>query len=58
MPAGQSQLLRDGRWLEEINQRLELPEYKTKRAYVELECLDDRVRLTVKDEGLGFNWRT
>lgn len=55
--ADKSLLLREGRWLDEINRRLETPAYSAKQVRVELECLSDRVRLTVKDEGPGFNWR-
>ena len=55
--AEKSQLLREGRWLDEINRRLEMPEHVAKQVLVDLECLEACVRLTVKDEGRGFNWR-
>lgn len=46
-----------GIWLEEVERRLGLPEHASKTVRVELE-LDGRggVRLTIRDEGPGFEW--
>ncbi len=52
-----SKLLRSGAWESEVLRRLELPEYRERRVRVDLKKLPDCTRLTVTDEGDGFDWR-
>jgi CheY-like chemotaxis protein len=52
-----SELLRGGRWTDEIERRLQLPEYANRRVRALLDSASDRVTLTVIDEGRGFDWR-
>jgi CheY-like chemotaxis protein len=51
-----SELLRAGKWLDEVERRLQLPENIDKRVRVLLDNAEDRVSLTVIDEGKGFDW--
>lgn len=50
-----SNLLRKGIWEDEITHRLALPEYAGKTVKVVLENKDDEIRLTISDEGEGFD---
>jgi len=45
-----------GLWQAEIEKRLQLPEYKDKRVTVNLQKSQERVTLTIADEGNGFDW--
>jgi DNA-binding response OmpR family regulator len=42
---------------EEIGRRLELPEYRTKCGHLYFESGEDELRVRIKDEGHGFDWR-
>jgi DNA-binding response OmpR family regulator len=55
--ADKSELLKNAAWESEVERRLELPEYRDKRARAYLRLLHDRTVLTVTDEGAGFDWR-
>ncbi|MBI1274835.1 hypothetical protein GC177_02555 [bacterium] len=51
-----STLLRNGSFGKELNQRLALPENKEK--YIEIKCERDGcfIRLSIRDQGKGFDW--
>ncbi|MDX1631686.1 MAG: response regulator [Thermoanaerobaculia bacterium] len=51
-----SELLEEGRWREEVRRRLEMPEYRDRWAEVRYERTEDAVRVTIADEGEGFEW--
>jgi len=51
-----SNLLRDAGWEAEVTRRLELPEYRNRLVHVDLQCRADRIDLTIRDEGAGFDW--
>lgn len=50
-------LMQSGRWRDEIDRRLQLPEYRGRVARVRVETLTDLVRFVIRDEGAGFDWR-
>lgn len=50
-----SSLLQQGSWEREILQRLELPEYADRKVHVLLEHKGNELRLTIADEGKGFD---
>lgn len=51
-----TRLNNEGRWLEEVTRRLELPEYRDKKIQVSYVRNDDVITLRIKDDGNGFNW--
>lgn len=51
-----SDLLSSNSWQAEIDRRLSLDEYRNRRVRVEFERHDDEVRITIRDEGSGFDW--
>ncbi|HEX7705243.1 MAG TPA: response regulator [Thermoanaerobaculia bacterium] len=51
-----TELNESGRWAEEIQRRLQLPENLLKRVSVTFERDDHEIRITVIDEGAGFDW--
>ena len=52
-----SALLREGRLEAEVAARLALPEYRYREVEVVFARLDDRIELTITDQGDGFDWR-
>jgi DNA-binding response OmpR family regulator len=50
-------LLEQNNWLSETTRRLSLPAYRDKKVHIHLERHDDRIALTIRDEGMGFDWR-
>jgi anti-sigma regulatory factor (Ser/Thr protein kinase) len=50
-------LLREGKWEEEIERRLALPEYANRKVDVELSSDKNNCCLTIADEGKGFAWK-
>lgn len=46
-----------GRWEEELDRRLALPEHESKRVEVSFERDASEIRITVRDMGAGFDWR-
>jgi len=50
-----AQLLRQGRWLEEIEQRLSSPACADKRAIVDYHRSETRFEVRIRDEGNGFD---
>jgi DNA-binding response OmpR family regulator len=55
--AEKAKLLNEGRWHEELEQRVHLPQYKDKMAEVYFERTADTYTVQVKDCGQGFNWK-
>lgn len=45
-------------WLEEIERRLSLPEYKDKLVEVEYTRTQTEIQIKVSDQGDGFDWQT
>lgn len=56
--AEKNQLLVDGRWLEEVEARLEHPDYSGRLVSVVLEKIATACRVTITDQGKGFDWQT
>jgi hypothetical protein len=54
--AEKSRLLGEGRWLDEVEARLKLPEYAGRVVDVVLERTDAVCRVTITDQGRGFDW--
>ena len=50
-------LINEDNWLDEVEKRLELEEYKNRRASVEVQRTDKELRYIVRDEGKGFDWQ-
>lgn len=51
-----SDLIAANAWQAEVDRRLGLEEYRNRRVRVEFERHDDEVRITIRDEGSGFDW--
>ena len=54
--AEKSRLLRDGRWEEEVDARLNIEQYASRRVQVQLDKTDTSCTVTVTDQGDGFDW--
>ena len=52
-----TELLMEGRWQEEVERRLGLPEYRERFVEVLFEHLPQAIRFTIRDQGEGFDWR-
>lgn len=55
--AEKSQLLRSGRWHNEIQRRLQMADYRDRSVEVIFQRLPDSLCFTIRDQGDGFNWR-
>lgn len=53
-----TRLLTDRRWRKEIDARLDAPEHRDKYVTVRFQRLPGETRITVRDEGRGFDWRS
>lgn len=55
--ADKSRLIREDRWQQEVDHRLQLPQYKDR--YVEIQFLrqPDFLQFTIVDQGAGFDWQ-
>ncbi|MBT5231721.1 MAG: response regulator [Methylococcales bacterium] len=51
-----TELLKQGRWLEEVNERQAQDQYKNKVVNIVCAKHKDRVSVTITDEGEGFDW--
>ncbi|MBF0294510.1 MAG: response regulator [Magnetococcales bacterium] len=51
-------LFLENRWEEEIAHRLQLPEYRDRKASVELTRTREELRLVITDQGNGFDWQS
>ena len=56
--AEKSRLLSEGRWLEEVEARLKHTNYSSRLVDVSLEKTDTACRVTITDQGGGFDWLT
>lgn len=52
-----SELNAAGRWEEELERRQAMPEHGSKLVDVTFERDDDEIRITIRDEGQGFDWK-
>jgi DNA-binding response OmpR family regulator len=52
-----TQLILEGQLQEEIDRRLNLPENRDKWAYLSFEAEERCLRVRIKDQGAGFDWR-
>jgi DNA-binding response OmpR family regulator len=52
-----SELLNEGRWMDEVERRLGLPEHHGKRVDVRFLRGDDELRFVIRDRGNGFEWK-
>lgn len=50
-------LLMENDWRAEVERRLELPQFRERRARVHLERLPEKMCFTISDEGNGFEWQ-
>lgn len=50
-----TELLNDGKWEEEIEKRLNMPELKGRKVCVRMTRRDNGVVINIKDEGKGFD---
>lgn len=55
--AEKTELILAGRWQEEVDTRLTLPEYRERRVELVFERLPQAIRFTIQDQGQGFDWR-
>jgi DNA-binding response OmpR family regulator len=55
--AEKNQLLMKGEWQQEIQRRLQLPEYRDRLVEVSFEKANKLICITIQDQGTGFNWQ-
>lgn len=55
--AEKAQLLQQGRWQEEIEERLETPQYSDRFVKVTFRTHDDAISIVIADQGKGFDWQ-
>ncbi|TAN48872.1 MAG: response regulator [Methylococcaceae bacterium] len=55
--ADKSALMLEGAWQEDIQRRLQLPEYRERYVEVHFQRRPDALRFTIQDQGEGFNWK-
>lgn len=51
-----SELLKNMRWEQEVQERLEKPEYKSRYVTIDYQHNDETIEFLISDEGDGFNW--
>jgi CheY-like chemotaxis protein len=52
-----SRLMYEGQWTEEINRRLDAPEFRDREVAVTFSRNAEEFTLTIQDQGDGFDWR-
>lgn len=52
-----TQLIMEGALHQEIGRRLDLPQYRNRWAHLNFEAGEHYLRVRIKDEGAGFDWR-
>ena len=52
-----TKLIRQGKWHEEVQQRLSMPQYANREVEIKLSHNQRECRLTIADQGCGFAWR-
>jgi DNA-binding response OmpR family regulator len=53
-----TRLVLDANWEAEVERRLALPEHATKRVIIKFLRNADDIRLSIRDQGAGFDWHT
>lgn len=56
--AEKKQLKAANTWREEVERRLELPEYRDRRVRLSIERTEGQIQYRIEDEGAGFDWQT
>ncbi len=56
--AEKSSLLNEGNWKEEVEARLQQPQYASRYVEVVLEQSDTACTVTISDQGAGFDWKS
>ena len=51
-----TKLVLGGTWMQEVERRLEAPEYKDKHARLTFKASKETIAVAIKDEGSGFDW--
>ncbi len=54
--AEKSHLLLSGHWQQEVDRRLQLPEYRDRYVSIQLQRQPQAVVFTIQDQGAGFDW--
>lgn len=52
-----SELTEQGQWEQEVERRLQLDEYRNKKASLKIEQNEQGIRALISDQGLGFDWQ-
>jgi DNA-binding response OmpR family regulator len=52
-----SSLYTSGKWIEEVQRRLAMPEYASRQAEVLFERMDGSIRFIIRDQGTGFEFQ-
>ncbi len=52
-----TELVRQGKWLDEVERRRNLPHNINKKAHIRFRRYSDNISLTISDCGNGFDWR-
>ena len=56
--AEKKQLKAANTWREEVERRLELPEYRDRRVSLSIERSEGQIQYRIEDQGAGFDWQT
>jgi CheY-like chemotaxis protein len=54
--AEKTRLVMDGAWMQEIERRLQAAEHRNQFARLTYKAMKDRIVITIKDQGAGFDW--
>jgi anti-sigma regulatory factor (Ser/Thr protein kinase) len=55
--AEKTKLVMEGAWRDEVERRLNLPDNHNKLAYLSFEHMRNTIKVTIKDQGSGFDWK-
>lgn len=55
--ADKTRLMMQGNWQEEVDKRIAQPEYAARQVEVLFERNKDEIRFTIRDQGVGFEWK-
>lgn len=55
--AEKGELMLAGTWQDEIQRRLQLPEFRERYVEIRFERMPDTLRFTIQDQGNGFDWQ-
>ena len=51
-----TKLVLSGTWMQEVERRLDAPEYKDKAGHLSFKATEEAIAITIKDQGEGFDW--